>query len=347
MTTLQELYEVWPMEGILFSKLLEEYPFRATSHYSRLMEHPHDPIGRQMLPDLAELRDDNGYEDPLAEEALSPVCNLVHRYPNRVLWLVAHDCAMNCRFCTRKRRWKNPIPLTEEDFQKGLRYIAGHEAIKDVLLSGGDPFLLPLEKIERILASLRAIPHVQIIRVGSRIPCVLPRKIDSDMAVLLARYHPVFVNLHFNHPRELNSESRRACECLADAGIPLGSQTVLLKDVNDQAETLGELFQGLLTLRVRPYYLLQMDLTRSTSHFRSPLSTGLNILKKLRNHISGLAMPQYVIDLPEGRGKIPLLPHCVREIRDDVMVMHNYMGEDCSYPLLRGEHHTLREFFNA
>ncbi len=338
---------MWPTESGLLDELLEVYPFRATSHYRRLMEHPCDPIGRQMLPDPSELRDGNGYEDPLAEEALSPVLNLVHRYPNRVLWLVAHDCAMNCRFCTRKRRWKNPIPLTEEDFQAGLRYIAGHEAVKDVLLSGGDPFLLPLEQLDRILASLRAIPHVRIIRIGSRIPCVLPRKIDSDLANLLARYHPIFVNLHFNHPREINSQSRHACECLANAGIPLGSQTVLLKGVNDQAETLGELFQELLTLRVRPYYLLQMDLTRSTSHFRVPVSTGLGILKQLRNHISGLAMPQYVIDLPGGRGKIPLLPQCVRKIEDDIMVLRNYMGEDCPYPLLPGENTRLRELLET
>lgn len=327
--------------------MVERFPFRTTSHFARLMEHPRDAIGRQMLPDIAELEDNDGYEDPLGEELLSPVRNLVHRYPNRVLWLVAHECAMNCRFCTRKRRWKNPVPFSQNDFEEGLRYISCHEEVKDVLLSGGDPLLLPLEKLERILASLRSIPHVQIIRIGSRIPGVLPQKIESELALLLARHHPVFVNLHFNHPREVNSEARRACECLADAGIPLGSQTVLLKGVNDEAEILGELFQSLLASRVRPYYLLQMDLTRSTAHFRTPVSRGLEILQKLRNHVSGLAMPQYVIDLPGGQGKIPLLPHCIREIREEVMVVRNYRGEDCVYPLLPGESPSLKNFLKG
>ncbi len=339
----QEPNVQWLLEEESIQRVVEEFPFRTTRHYSQLMKHRGDAIGKQMIPDMAELRDGSGYEDPLAEESLSPVPNLVHRYPNRVLWLVSHECAMNCRFCTRKRRWKNPLPLTEEDFQRGLGYISSHREIRDVLLSGGDPLLLPLDRLDRILSSLKSMEHVQVIRIGSRIPCVLPEKIQEDLAALLAKHHPVFVNLHFNHPREINGESRRACECLADAGIPLGSQTVLLKGVNDDGETLGELFQNLLTMRVKPYYLLQMDLTRSTSHFRTPLSEGLKILKQLRNHISGLAMPQFVIDLPGGHGKIPLLPHSVEELRDDAMVVRDFRGDRCSYPLLPGECFSLRK----
>lgn len=328
-------------------RVTECFPFRISSYYRNLIRFSGDPIWRQAVPDLRELEDLEGLEDPLAEEALSPVPNLVHRYPNRVLWLISHECAMYCRFCTRKRRWEKPLPFTDEHFKGALDYICGNRNVKDVLLSGGDPLLLPLSRLENILAALRKIPHVEIIRIGSRIPCVDPGRITPELAAMLSRYHPLFMNLHFNHPWEITPQSREACTLLADAGIPLGSQTVLLRDVNDRPEILGELFQQLLSLRVRPYYLLQMDLTRGTSHFRTPVATGLKIIHALRNRISGLAMPHFVIDLPGGQGKIPLSPDYVQEINRSFMVFKDYRGERCEYPLLEGEEGELRRWFVA
>jgi lysine 2,3-aminomutase len=211
-----------------------------------------------------------------------------------------------------------------------------------VLLSGGDPLLLALEHLREILSRLREIKHVQIIRIGSRVPCALPQWITPELAAMLAEFHPLFINIHFNHPAELTADSQRACAILADAGIPLGSQTVLLRGVNDGEAVLAELFHGLLSFRVRPYYLMQMDLARSTAHFRTPISTGLRILRKLRNRISGPAMPHFVVDLPGGRGKMPLLPNMIREIGGGRMIVQNYLGELCHYPLLDGEEHGLR-----
>ena len=343
MTSLEKLARFGGVDVETLRRTADRYPFRLNDYYAGLIREPFDPVWRQAVPDPRELETTpSGLEDPLAEEVLSPVPNLVHRYPNRVLWLIGHECAVLCRFCTRKRRWTSPRPLTEEDFREGLRYISAHPEIRDVLLSGGDPLLLPPERLEAVLAALRKIPHVGIIRIGTRIPCTLPHRVTPETATMIARYHPVYMNLHFNHPWELTLEAGRACGLLADAGIPLGSQTVLLKDVNDRADVLGELFQKLLTFRVRPYYLMQMDLTGGTEHFRTPVTAALDILAHLRNRISGLAMPHFVIDLPGGRGKIPLLPDSVSEISGDRMIVKNYLGESCEYPLLPGEGDELR-----
>jgi lysine 2,3-aminomutase len=324
-------------------RVVQRYPFRVTRYFAGLIQSPGDAIWRQVVPDIMELEDVTGWKDPLAEEDLSPVPNLVHRYPNRVLWLVSQECALHCRFCTRKRRWNKPLPLTREYFHGALDYIASHPEVRDVILSGGDPLLLPTPKLESILTSLRKIPHVAVIRIGTRAPCALPQKITPELVAVLARHHPLFINIHFNHPLEITLESSRACTMLADAGIPLGSQTVLLRGVNDRAEVLAGLFQGLLALRVRPYYLMQMDLTRGAAHFRTPVSSGLNILKNLRNRISGLAMPHFVIDLPRGRGKVPLVPGSVRAIANGELVLQDYLGSDCSYPLLPGEEEELAQ----
>jgi lysine 2,3-aminomutase len=323
--------------------VIRQYPFRTNEYYQGLVRQTGDPMWRQVMPDLLEMGDDTGMQDPLAEEALSPVPNLVHRYPNRVLWLVAHECALHCRFCTRKRRWKSPLPMTGELLRDGLEYIRSHPEINDVLLSGGDPLLLDPSRLETILDALRRIPHVAVVRIGTRVPCALPERVTPELAAVLAKYHPLFVNVHFNHPWEITEESRRACTLLADAGIPLGSQTVLLRGVNDEAQVLGELFQTLLSLRVRPYYLMQMDLTLGTAHFRTPLSRGLKILAQLRNRISGMAMPQLVVDLPGGLGKVPLVPNRIERIGEDNVMIRSYQGALCRYPIREGEAAEIKE----
>ncbi len=322
-------------------RVTDRYPFRASDYYLSLIRHGRDPLWRQAVPDIRELEDDSGLVDPLSEEDLSPVPNLVHRYPNRVLWLVSADCAMHCRFCTRKRRWQKPVPLTEDAFRAGLDYIRGNRQIKDVLLSGGDPLMLPVQKLDGILNALRRISHVEIVRIGTRVPCALPERVTPELAAMLSKYHPLFVNIHFNHPWEITEEAAKACSLLAGAGIPLGSQTVLLRGVNDNAAVLGELFQKLLAIRVRPYYLMQMDLTRGTAHFRTPVGTGLEVIGRLRNYISGLAMPHLVIDLPGGRGKVPFVPNSIEAIEGGRMMVRNYQGEICEYPLLDGEEREL------
>ena len=323
-------------------EVIERYPCRVSPYLANLMEGEADPITRQFMPSIEERDEPSGWADPLAEEALSPVSGLVHRYPNRVLWLVSHECAAHCRFCTRKRRWKGARELSEEEIQEGLAYLRKNRRIVDVLLSGGDPLLLPMERLERILGSLRTIPHIQVIRIGTRLPGVLPEAVTPELAAMIRKYHPLFMNLHFNHPREITADSRTACATLADAGIPLGSQTVLLRGVNDDAAILGELFHGLLSMRVRPYYLMQMDLTAGTAHFRTPIASGLGVLLALRNRISGIAMPQFVIDLPGGHGKVPLVPNTIQAIHEDRVEFRTYDGKRCTYPLLQGEHEDLR-----
>lgn len=323
------------------SEVIRSFPFRMSSHFFDLIHHPGDPIWRQAVPDEEELMDASGLVDPLAEESLSPVPNLVHRYPNRVLWLVSHECAVHCRFCTRKRRWAKPIPSTDESLESGLDYIRRHGEIKDVLLSGGDPLMLSTPRLESILRALRKIPHVEIVRIGTRVPSTLPERILPELTTMLSHYHPIYMNIHFNHPREITPESRAACALLSNAGIPLGSQTVLLRGINDRAEVLGELFQTLLTMRVRPYYLLQMDLTQGTGHFRTPISTGVQIMHALRNRISGLAVPHFVVDLPGGQGKIPLVPDYVHDITGQNLILKDYRGRICHYPLLPGEAEEL------
>jgi len=340
-SSLHDFSRQWPVAVRDLERVAQHYPFRVSRYFAGLIQSPGDPIWRQVVPDVMELEDVTGWKDPLAEENLSPVPNLVHRYPNRVLWLVSRECAAHCRFCTRKRRWKEPLPLTEDYFHGALDYINSHREVRDVILSGGDPLLLPLPRLESMLANLRKIPHVEVIRIGTRVPCTLPGKITADLPHMLVRHHPVFINVHFNHPWEITRESRRACTTLADAGIPLGSQTVLLRGINDRAEVLAALFQKLLTLRVRPYYLMQMDLTMGAAHFRTPLSTGLSILKSLRNRISGLAMPHFVIDLPGGCGKVPLVPDCVEAIDEGSLILKDYLGNICTYPLLQGEEADL------
>ena len=340
-SSLQGFSQEWSIESHNLDPVIRRFPFHLSRYYAGLIRSVGDPIWRQVVPDVLEMADETGWQDPLAEEDLSPVPNLVHRYPNRVLWLVSQECALHCRFCTRKRRWQKPLPLTQEYFHGALDYIASHPEVRDVVLSGGDPLLLPMARLESILVNLRKIRHVEIVRIGTRVPCALPERITAGLVAMLSRYHPVYMNIHFNHPWEITRESSRACRLLADAGVPLGSQTVLLRGINDRADVLAELFQKLLTLRVRPYYLMQMDLIQGAAHFRTPVSAGLSILNSLRNRISGMAMPHFVVDLPGGRGKTPLVPDYVVAINAGRLMLKDYLGEISAYPLLPGEDEEL------
>ncbi|MDD2309931.1 MAG: KamA family radical SAM protein [Desulfuromonadaceae bacterium] len=307
------------------------YPVRLSGYYAALIKRPDDAIWKQCMPDTRELEDDSQCPDPLDENGLSPVPGLIHRYPDRVVLLVSNRCAVYCRFCMRKRLiGSGDAPMGEDELRNVLDYIAVHPSIHDVILSGGDPLMLDDESLSKILAGLRAIPHVAIIRIGTRVPVTLPERITPDLCRLFRNFHPLYINTHFNHPNEITEESRAACALLADAGIPLGNQTVLLKGVNDSVDTMRALMTGLLAIRVRPYYLHQMDLVQGTAHFRTSVRTGLEIIRGLRGHISGLAVPHYVIDLPGGKGKVAILPDDV-EIRGNTLHLRTYTGERVTY----------------
>lgn len=307
------------------------YPFRVSRSYADLIGQPGDPVWRQCVPDIQELNDNEQMPDPLAEESLSPVPGLIHRYPDRAVLLVSNRCPVYCRFCMRKRHvGEGSAPLGQAALDKALEYIATTPAIRDVVLSGGDPLMLDDASLGYILGRLRAIKHVSIIRIGTRIPVTLPERITPELCRILKLHHPLYINTHFNHPLEITSKSANACDLLADAGIVLGNQTVLLRGVNDSTETMIGLMTGLLSLRVRPYYIHQMDLVRGTAHFRTPISTGLEIMRALRGHCSGLAVPHYVIDLPGGKGKVPILPDAM-EREGDMLILTNYKGERIAY----------------
>lgn len=297
------------------------YPYRISSYYAGLITAPHDPIWKQCVPSLEELYDTDQLSDPLDEERLSPVPGLIHRYPDRAVLLVSNRCAMYCRFCMRKR--KVGCSGGEADLSAACDYIAATPRLRDIILSGGDPLMLHDDELYQILSALRRIPHVEIIRIGSRIPVTDPSRITPALCRMLAEHHPLYLNTHFNHPMELTAEAAHACSLLADAGVQLGNQTVLLKGVNDDSLTLQKLFTGLLRLRVRPYYLHQMDLVRGTAHFRTTLEQGRQLVRELRGKVSGLAIPHFVIDLPGGKGKVPVLPDTLRKDGDAWQVQTN------------------------
>ena len=308
------------------------YPMRIPRYYYNLIEEVNDPIWMQSVPSIHEIRDQDAEEDPLHEDEDSPVPRLTHRYPDRVLFLITDRCPMYCRFCTRKRMVGRASDVSEKTIAMGFDYIRGHSEIRDVLLSGGDPLMVSDQKLERIISSLRAIPHVQIIRLGTKFPCVLPSRITDDLCNMLKKYHPIYLNTHFNHPREVTPEAKQACERLANAGIPVGCQTVLMKGVNDDPEIIKELMHKLLMMRVRPYYLYQTDLTRGTNHFRARVEVGLQIIQALRGHTTGFAVPQFVIDAPGGGGKIPLMPEYVQKMDEREVVLKNFEGKEYRYP---------------
>lgn len=308
------------------------YPMRIPRYYYNLIQEKGDPIWMQSVASIHELEDRDAPEDPLHEEDDSPVTRLTHRYPDRVLLLITDRCPMYCRFCTRKRMVGRTSDITERTIAIGIEYIRAHTEIRDVLLSGGDPLMVNDEKLESIISRLRAIPHVEIIRIGTRFPCVLPSRITDDLCNMLKKYHPIYLNTHFNHPREVTPQAKAACERLANAGIPVGCQTVLLRGVNDDPEIIKELMHKLLMMRVRPYYLYQADLTRGTNHFRTRVEAGLQIMQAMRGHTTGFAVPQFVIDAPGGGGKIPLMPEYVLDFGEREIVLRNFEGRTYRYP---------------
>jgi lysine 2,3-aminomutase len=312
-------------------------PLAITPYYAHLLD-PEDsaqPLRRTVVPAHDEyLRSPGEAEDPLGEDSDSPVPGLVHRYPDRVLFLVSNVCASNCRYCTRSRMvGANPgLAGVRRRWERAIEYIENTPQVRDVLLSGGDPLTFSDEKLEWLLARVRAIPHVEILRIGTKAPVVLPQRITPELVRLLKRYHPLFMSLHFTHPEELTPEVATACGRLADAGVPLGSQTVLLSGINDEVSTMKKLMQGLLTLRVKPYYIFQCDPILGSAHFRTPVEKGLQIVEGLRGHTSGYAVPAYVIDAPGGGGKIPLLPEYVLGREGGDLVLRNYEGRVFRYP---------------
>ncbi|HEU5397317.1 MAG TPA: KamA family radical SAM protein [Verrucomicrobiae bacterium] len=292
------------------------------------------PVRLQVIPKVAETQTASWeMSDPCGEDSHSPVPGLVHRYPDRVLFLVTDRCAAYCRYCTRSRLVSNASGYDfHPEFDRQIEYIAAHPEIRDVLLSGGDPLLLSDDKLENLLSRLRAIPHVEFLRIGSRIPTFLPQRITPELCAMLRKFHPLFLSVHSNHPRELTLEVRDALGRLADAGIPLGNQSVLLKNVNDDATVMKAHVQKLLMCRVKPYYLYQCDLISGSAHLRASVSKGLEIMEQLRGHTTGYAVPQYVIDAPGGGGKVPVNPEYVLCRNAGRVLIRNYEGKVFEYP---------------
>jgi len=331
-TSPRELAEQLGCDVLELEQVAAKYPLRINSYYLDLIKKSGEPLYRQAVPDLRELHDKEGMVDPLDEENLSPVPNLVHKYPDRALFLVSRECAMYCRFCTRKRKvGKKEMVINDQTITAGLEYLQATPEIKEVLLSGGDPLMLSDKKLDNLLTALRAIPSIEIIRIGTRVPCTLPMRITTELAAMLKKHHPLYINTHFNHPAEITALAATACTRLADAGIPLGCQTVLLRGVNDDPEIIKNLLRKLLTVRVKPYYLFQADLTRGTGHFRTRIETGLEIMQQLIGHVSGMAIPTFALDAPGGGGKIPLSPDYVDHL-GETLEFTTYKGLPCSYP---------------
>ena len=312
-----------------------EFHMGITPYYAALMDRddPACPIRLQSVPTLGELNIlAADLEDPLAEERDMPVPGITHRYPDRVLFYTTHNCPVYCRHCTRKRKVSDPTSAAaKKQIEDSLAYIAAHPEIRDVVVSGGDPLSLSDERLDYILGRLRAIPHVEIFRLGTRNLVTLPQRVTDDFVRMLRRHHPVFVNTHFNHPKECTAEAFEAARRLADAGCVIGNQMVLLKGVNDDPKTVMELNHKLLLMRIRPYYIYQCDLSKGISHFRTPVETGVRIVEALRGHTSGLAVPQFVVDAPDGGGKIPVNPEYVVAHEGKRWTLRNYAGKTYTY----------------
>ena len=309
--------------------LRNQFRFAVAPYYFSLIdpEDPADPIRRMIVPSSREQSGD-GDMDPLAEAAHRVAPGLIHRYPDRVLFIVTATCSSYCRFCVRKRNWvKSDAASTDADIEEAVGYLRRHEEVRDVLISGGDPLSLPVERLDHVLGRIRSVPHIDFLRIGSREPVMLPMRVTDELLRVLDRHSPLWINTHFNHPREITPEAADACEKLARIGIPLNNQSVLLAGVNDDLDTMRGLLQGLLRIRVRPYYLYHADPVVGTAHLRTGVRKGIEILEGLRGHTTGLAIPTYVVDAPGGGGKIPLAPEYVVSLSPSEVVLRNYKGD--------------------
>jgi len=317
-------------------KCLLNFRMSITPYYLSLINsnNVNDPIRKQCIPTIEETYCDvNDLEDPLNEVKDSPVENIVHRYPDRVLFLVTMHCSMYCRHCTRRRVvGETDTIISEKQLQTGLNYIRNHQEIRDVLISGGDPLVMSTNKLEHIISQIRAIKHVEIIRIGTRVPVVLPMRINDNLLRMLKKYQPIWINTHFNHPNEITLDASIACKKIVDAGIPLGNQTVLLKGINNDVNIMKTLLLNLVKNRVRPYYLYQCDLSVGIGHFRTNVDEGIDIMHQLRGFISGYALPVFVIDAPKGGGKIPVSYNYVISKNTKEVVLENYLGKKYTYP---------------
>jgi lysine 2,3-aminomutase len=333
---LARIVPMTPVEQCTIERALDRFRFAVTPYYASLIDpnDPQCPIRQQAIPGVGELTiGDYDIEDPLNEEGDTVAPGMTHRYPDRVLWVVMHECAVLCRHCTRKRKvGERPAPISDRQIDAGLAYLNAHPEIRDVLLSGGDPFLLSDSRLESLLARIRdEAPTVEIIRIGSRLPVTMPQRITPELVEMLRKFHPVYVNTHFNVPEEFTVESEAALALMADGGIPLGNQSVLLRGINDCWALMRKLMHRLTANRVRPYYIYQCDLAEGLEHFRTTVAKGIEIMEHLRGHISGLAVPTFVVDAPGGGGKIPVHPNYVVTQHEHKFVLRNFEGRIVAY----------------
>ena len=333
--TLSKFVDLTDREMEEISACLKKFRMAITPYYTSLINWSdrNCPIRLQAIPRIDELQSAIGdMRDPLHEDIDSPVPGLTHRYPDRVLLLVTDTCSMYCRHCTRRRMaGQQDKSMPGSQLERALSYIKNNPSIRDVVISGGDPLTLTDSQLEKILKKLRSIRHVEIIRIGTRTPVVMPQRITTELCAMLEKYHPIWINTHFNHPKEITPEAAQACRRLSGAGIPLNNQSVLLRGVNDRTDVMKKLVQKLLKIRVRPYYLYQCDLSEGIGHFRTPVSTGIEIMENLRGHTSGLGVPTFVVDAPGGGGKIPLMPNYVLSQGNGKTVLRNYEGNIYMY----------------
>ncbi len=337
-TTLDELAKFIPLsakEKLRLNLVIEKYPLAITPYYLSLINpsDPHDPIKKQAIPSFQEIAlADMGSEDPLEEKRDSVVPGLVHRYPDRVLMVLTDICAMLCRHCTRKREWcHGGWTRSDAEIEAMLDYIRKNKTVRDVIISGGDPLTLSTQRLEGVLASLRHIEHVEIIRIGTRFPVVLPQRIDDELCAMLSKYGPIWLNTHFNHYQEITPEAAAACDRLTRAGVPVSNQAVLLRGINDTVKTQLKLCHELLRAKIRPYYLFQCDEVQGTEHLHTPVQVGVKIIEKMRGYTSGLAIPTFVIDLPGGEGKVPLQPNYLLSQTEEELILKNYQGRVFSF----------------